>query len=59
MLYGILAILKISGDNAMSKLSRLPDLPYSLDDLEPHIPKETLSYNHDKHHFKLQKFNTV
>ena len=34
----------------MSKLNQLPELPYSLDALEPHISKETLSYHHGKHH---------
>lgn len=34
----------------MSKLHQLPELPYSLDALEPHISKETLSYHHGKHH---------
>jgi len=28
----------------------LPDLPYALDALEPHISKETLEYHHGKHH---------
>lgn len=28
----------------------LPDLPYALDALEPHISAETLEYHHDKHH---------
>jgi Fe-Mn family superoxide dismutase len=34
----------------MTKLHQLPDLPYSLDALEPHISKETLNYHHGKHH---------
>ena len=34
----------------MSKLHTLPELPYSLDALMPHISKETLSYHHGKHH---------
>jgi Fe-Mn family superoxide dismutase len=34
----------------MSKLHQLPELPYSLDALEPHISKETLSYHYGKHH---------
>ena len=34
----------------MSKSHQLPELPYSLDALEPHISKETLSYHHGKHH---------
>lgn len=34
----------------MSKLHQLPELPYSLDALEPHISKETLGYHHGKHH---------
>jgi len=34
----------------MSKLHQLPELPYALDALEPHISKETLSYHHGKHH---------
>lgn len=28
----------------------LPDLPYALDALEPHISKETLEYHYGKHH---------
>ncbi len=28
----------------------LPDLPYALDALEPHISKETLRFHHGKHH---------
>ena len=34
----------------MSKLHSLPELPYSLDALAPHISKETLRYHHGKHH---------
>ena len=34
----------------MTKSHKLPELPYSLDALEPHISKETLSYHHGKHH---------
>jgi len=34
----------------MSKLHQLPELPYSLDALEPHISEETLRYHHGKHH---------
>tara|TARA_R110001583_G_scaffold46761_3_gene146507 strand:- start:1700 stop:2317 length:618 start_codon:yes stop_codon:yes gene_type:complete len=34
----------------MTKSHELPDLPYSLDALEPHISKEALSYHHTKHH---------
>ena len=34
----------------MSKLHQLPELPYSLDALEPHISKQTLEYHHGKHH---------
>lgn len=29
---------------------RLPELPYALDALEPHISKETLEIHHGKHH---------
>jgi len=29
---------------------KLPELPYSLDALQPHISKETLEYHHGKHH---------
>jgi len=29
---------------------KLPDLPYALDALQPHISKETLELHHDKHH---------
>ncbi|CEM28879.1 unnamed protein product [Vitrella brassicaformis CCMP3155] len=29
---------------------KLPDLPYKLDALQPHISAETLSYHHGKHH---------
>ncbi|MGD8636823.1 MAG: superoxide dismutase [Fe], partial [Gammaproteobacteria bacterium] len=28
----------------------LPDLPYSMDALEPHISRETLEYHYGKHH---------
>lgn len=28
----------------------LPDLPYAVDALEPHISKETLEFHHGKHH---------
>ncbi len=28
----------------------LPELPYSIDALEPHISQETLEYHHGKHH---------
>jgi len=28
----------------------LPDLPYAIDALEPHISKETLEFHHGKHH---------
>ena len=31
-------------------LHQLPDLPYAMDALEPHISKETLKYHHGKHH---------
>jgi Fe-Mn family superoxide dismutase len=34
----------------MSTLHKLPELPYVMDALEPHISKETLSYHHGKHH---------
>lgn len=30
----------------------LPELPYAIDALEPHISKETLEYHHGKHHKK-------
>ncbi len=44
----------------MSKLHQLPELPYSLDALEPHISKETLSYHHGKHHAGyVKKLNTA
>jgi Fe-Mn family superoxide dismutase len=29
---------------------QLPDLPYALDALEPHVSKETLEFHHGKHH---------
>ena len=29
---------------------QLPDLPYAMDGLEPHISKETLEYHYGKHH---------
>ena len=29
---------------------KLPDLPYALDALQPHISKETLEFHHGKHH---------
>ena len=28
----------------------LPELPYALDALEPHISKETLEFHYGKHH---------
>src|SRR3977135_2477376 len=28
----------------------LPELPYALDALAPHMSRETLEYHHDKHH---------
>jgi Fe-Mn family superoxide dismutase len=28
----------------------LPDLPYAIDALEPHISKRTLEFHHGKHH---------
>jgi superoxide dismutase, Fe-Mn family len=31
---------------------RLPDLPYPIDALEPHVSAETLEYHHGKHHRK-------
>ena len=31
-------------------IHKLPELPYALDALEPHISKETLEYHHGKHH---------
>ncbi len=34
----------------MTQLHQLPELPYSLDALEPHISRETLKYHHGKHH---------
>lgn len=34
----------------MTKLHQLPELPYSLDALEPYISKDTLKYHHGKHH---------
>lgn len=34
----------------MTQAHQLPDLPYSLDALEPYISKETLKYHHGKHH---------
>lgn len=34
----------------MDKLHTLPELPYALDDLEPHISRETLEYHYGKHH---------
>ena len=29
---------------------KLPELPYSMDALKPHISSETLEYHHGKHH---------
>jgi superoxide dismutase, Fe-Mn family len=29
---------------------KLPELPYGMTDLQPHISKETLEYHHGKHH---------
>ncbi len=34
----------------MPKIHSLPELPYSLDALEPHISRKTLKYHHGKHH---------
>lgn len=31
-------------------IHKLPELPYAIDALEPHISKETLEYHHGKHH---------
>jgi superoxide dismutase, Fe-Mn family len=40
----------LSGEIIMTKLHQLPELPYSLDALEPYISEETLKYHHGKHH---------
>jgi superoxide dismutase, Fe-Mn family len=40
----------LQADNAMQH--RLPDLPYPIDALEPHISRETLEYHHGRHHRK-------
>ncbi|MFU8816837.1 MAG: superoxide dismutase [Pseudomonadales bacterium] len=38
----------------------LPDLPYPIDALEPHISAETLDYHHGKHHRKyVDKLNAL
>ena len=38
----------------------LPDLPYPLDALEPHMSRETLEYHHGKHHKGyVDKLNTL
>ena len=38
----------------------LPELPYPMDALEPHISAETLEYHHDKHHASyVKKLNTL
>ncbi|HYF97721.1 MAG TPA: superoxide dismutase [Fe], partial [Coxiellaceae bacterium] len=29
---------------------KLPELPYSMDALEPHMSRETLEYHYGKHH---------
>ena len=29
---------------------QLPELPYGLDALEPHISRQTLEFHHGKHH---------
>jgi Fe-Mn family superoxide dismutase len=34
----------------MTAIHQLPELPYSLDALEPYISKETLEYHYGKHH---------
>lgn len=34
----------------MDNFHKLPELPYALDALEPHISKETLEYHYGKHH---------
>lgn len=39
---------------------KLPELPYDLDALEPHISKETLYYHYSKHHQAyVNKLNTL
>ena len=44
----------------MAPPHQLPELPYALDALEPHISKETLSYHHGKHHAGyINKLNTA
>jgi superoxide dismutase, Fe-Mn family len=40
--------IHFSGENIMPH--SLPELPYELDALEPHISRETLEYHHGKHH---------
>jgi superoxide dismutase, Fe-Mn family len=38
----------------------LPELPYRLDALEPHISRETLDYHYGKHHRAyVQPWNSV
>lgn len=34
----------------MEELHTLPELPYAMDALEPHISRETLEYHYGKHH---------
>lgn len=34
----------------MAQAHRLPELPYPLDALEPHLSEQTLSYHYGKHH---------
>ena len=29
---------------------KLPELPYKMDELQPHISKETLEFHYGKHH---------
>jgi len=44
-------ILLIHTHKQLSIMSHsLPDLPYAIDALEPHISKETLEFHHGKHH---------
>ena len=37
-------------DKEVASEIKLPDLPYEVDALNPHISKETLEYHYGKHH---------
>ena len=44
----------------MTQHYQLPDLPYALDALEPHMSRETLEFHHGKHHATyVEKLNEL